>query len=268
VKITVCIPSRNRPVMLADCIGSLHARASGKHEVLYVVGCDDDDPTTSAVVDLIKTRGIPAKARCGPRSSSLGGMVNAMAAENPADVYLSLCDDVVAISFGWDEIIHAAWQKRRDGVWWWRTKESHYAVVSQKWYEAAGRIFTDYFPFWWDDCWLIQVGKYVTGKPQQYIDAWLEDRAPETQRMRDLPFWTEFYWSRADERRAEGNRNRRALGRPAFKIKPHHELHRNPDYTRRTGEIEAKQGERAPPTPEYLAAKARAESLMIRKEAA
>lgn len=254
--------------MLAEAIGSLHARASGKHEVVYVVGCDDDDPTTSALVGLIEAKGLPVKAHVAPRSSSLGGMVNVMAAANPADVYCSLCDDVKAVTFNWDEVIHAAWLKRRDGVWWWGTKESCYAIVSHKWYAAAGRIFTDYFPFWWDDCWLIQLCMYVTGKPRQHIDAWLEDRAPATQRMRDLEFWTEFYWSRAGERRAEANRIRQVLGRPLIKREPHHELQRNPDFTRRIGEIQDRQGERAPPTPEYLAAKARAESLMNQKEAA
>ena len=63
-------------------------------------------------------------------------------------------------------------------------------------------------------------------------------------------------------RRDEATRIRRKLGRPAFKLEPHHEIYRNPDYTRRIGQIEAAQGERAPPTPEYMAAKARAEALM------
>lgn len=262
MKITVCIPSRNRPIMLADAIGSLHARASGRHDVTYVVGCDDDDPTTGALVVLIASRGLPVKAHCGPRMSSLGGLINEICAANPADVYCPLCDDVMTHTMDWDEVIHRAWLKRRDGVWFWRTKDSHYAVVSEKWRAAAGRIFTDYFPFWWDDVWLIQLWMYVTGKPRQYIDAWLEDGAPSTTRMRDLEFWTEFYWSRADERRQEANRIRRALGRSAFRLQPHHEMYRNPDYTRRTGEIQAKQGERSPPTPEYLKALHRAQALM------
>lgn len=269
MKISVLMCSRDRPVLLASAIGSLHARVSGKHEIVYVVGCDDDDPNTIALVDLIKARGLPVKAHCGPRSSSLGGLINVMAAANPADVYCSLCDDVKAITHGWDEVIHAAWLKRRDGVWWWKNSaNSHYAIVSEKWRAAAGRIFTDYFPFWWDDVWLLQLWKYATGKTQQRLDVWLEDTAPATTRMRDLEFWTDFYWSRTPERRVEANRIRRKLGRPSIKAEPHHELAPNPDYTRRTGEIQAKQGERAPPTPEYLAAKARAESMMTRKEAA
>lgn len=268
MKITVCIPSRNRPKLLAQCVGALHARASGKHDVTYVVGCDDDDPDTSALAELMKAAGVPVKAHCGPRSSSLGGMVNVIAAAYPADVYCSLCDDVLAITFDWDDRIHEAWLKRRDGVWWWSTKVSFYAIVSEKWRAAAGRIFTDYFPFWWDDCWLLQLGRYVTGKPHQRLDIWLEDKAPATQRMRDLEFWTEFYWSRASERREEADRIRRKLGRPSFRLKPHHELYRNPEYTRRTGEIQANQGERAPPTPEYLKAKARADELMNHKVAA
>lgn len=268
MRITVVIPSRNRPVMLADALGSLHARASGKHDVLYVVGCDDDDPTTFALVNQIKARGVPVKAHSGPRMSSLGALVNEMCAANPADAYCPLCDDVMATSMDWDEAIHAAWLKRRDGLWWWRTKESHYVVVSEKWRAASGRIFTSYFPFWWDDVWLIQLWMYVTGKPRKYIEAWLDDAAPATTRMRDLEFWTEFYWSRAAERREEATRIRRALGRPAFKHKPHHELYPHPDYMRRMGAIQEKQGERAPPTPEYLNAKARAEALMFSNQEA
>lgn len=262
MRITVALPSRNRPVMLADAIGSLHARASGRHEIRYVVGCDDDDPNTAALVEMIAARGLPVKAHCGPRMSSLGGLVNEITEANPADVYCPLCDDVMVATVDWDEAIHAAWLKRRDGVWFWRTKKSHYCIVSEKWRAAAGRIFTDYFPFWWDDLWLIQLWMYVTGKPRQYIDAWLDDGAPATTRMRDLEFWTEFFWSRADERRMEAARIRQKLRRPIIKHEPHHELYRNPEYTRRTGEIQAKQGERAPPTPEYLRAKARADALM------
>jgi glycosyltransferase involved in cell wall biosynthesis len=263
VKITVALPSRNRPVRLADTIGSLHSRASGKHEITYVVGCDDDDPTTAELVAMISARGLPVKAHCGPRPQSLGGLVNEICAVNPADVYCSLCDDVMAYTPDWDEAIHTSWLKRRDGVWWWKTKESYYAIVSDKWYRAAGRIFTDYFPFWWDDCWLSRLWIYVTDKPLLRIDAWLEDGAPATTRMRDLQFWTEFYWSREDERRQEAIRIRRALGRnPALKSKPRMNVSRSAHYEQNIEKIEAQQGEKRPPTPEYLRALARAKAMM------
>lgn len=269
MKITVIIPSRARPFMLCDSIMSLNSLASGKHDVSYIVGCDSDDPDTAGTVELLKARGLPATPRVAPRPASLGRMVNGIALEVPGDVYCTLPDDAVCLTPAWDEMIHAAWLKRRDGVWWWRTRDnSRYAIISAKWHAAAGYLFTDYFPFWWDDVWLMQVWRYATGKPDLWIEAALDDRAPATQRMRDLEFWTDFYWSRADERRSEASRIRRTLGRPAFKLQPHHELRANPAYTQRTGEIEAKQGDRAPPTPEYLAAKARAESMMTERKAA
>jgi hypothetical protein len=97
----------------------------------------------------------------------------------------------------------------------------------------------------------------------QHIDAWLEDGAPATTRMRDLQFWTEFYWSRDGERRQEAIRIRRALGRnPALKSNPRINISRSAHYERHIDQIEAQQGEKRPPTPEYLRALARAKALM------
>jgi hypothetical protein len=171
-------------------VRSMHRIASGKHEITYAVGCDSDDPKTIGMAWALRVEGYPVRANCAVRPGSLGSVHNATAAAFPADVYCALCDDVEILTPEWDDKIFQAWSKRPDAVWWWRCASGMTcAIVSEKWRAAAGRIFTDYFPFWWDDMWLLQVWNYAAGQPILKVDAWLKDCGPQTQRMRDSRFW-------------------------------------------------------------------------------
>lgn len=262
MRLTIILPSRGRSGYLRDTIAIMHGLASGKNEVTYAVGCDADDPATLATVWAMRIEGYPVRAHCSVRLPTLGQIDNAVAAAFPADVYCALCDDVEVLTLGWDEAIHRAWAARPDGVWWWRCADNMTcAIVSEKWRAAAGRIFTDYFPFWWDDIWLLQLWNYAAGERNLLVDARIRDRGPRTQRMRDLRFWANFFWSAPmrQQRIDEAARIGAALGwAPVADIEAH-QLQPNIDFAPEA--IEAAQGERAPPTPEYLAAKRRAEFL-------
>lgn len=271
MKITVMIPSRRRPYHLEVVLMALHESASRMHEITYVVGADSDDPATISQAHLLAMKVPGVQVFCTNRMGSLGNMVNKMAARYPADVYCSLCDDIEPLTPGWDHILFLHWATRQDGVWWWRTDRARpatYAIVSHKWLQASGRIFTDYFPFWWDDIWLLQTWNLASRELPLQAEIWLKDRSFATHRMRDLKFWAEFYASRKPERIAEANRICKALGWP------HEPLSLNqrgilqigdvkPGFMDETDKIERAQGELgAPPTPEYLAARARAVTLM------
>lgn len=256
--ISVLIPSRGRPLLLQDAITSLACRESGRHKIAYIVGCDDDDPATIAMAQSMGIR-----AHVAPRAPSLGGVVNALSLAAPADVYCSLYDDIVCLTPGWDARIAAAWKARRDGVWWWRNSaEATYAIVSEKWRQAAGRMFTPYFPFWWDDVWLIQVWKWAYGGEPLVLGCELDDQSTGTTRMRDLKFWTDFFWSRSGERIAEAKKIAANLGWPEPTFDKRFSIVSNQAYVANIPNIEAGQGEREPPTPEYLKAKAFAQSMM------
>lgn len=263
MKISVLMPSRGRAWMLQQAILSLFARASGRIEIECVIGCDADDPRTDEMAYVMRLRGLPVRAGVAVRSPSLGGIVNTLSLAAPADVYCALCDDILVLTENWDEKVAEAWRARDDGVWWWKNVEgATYAIVSEKWRRAAGRIMTDYFPSWWDDVWLYQLWLYASGERAMLVDAELQDRRPGTHRMRDLAKWTRFYWSREGERLKEARRIRAKLGWPAVRLKQQHRLMPNDDFMRRIGAIEEQQGDRAPPTPEYTQALARAELLM------
>lgn len=250
-----------------DMVERTHAQASGLHKITYVIGADADDPQTIAAANILRTNVPGVESFCTVRLGSLGQMVNVMAAKYPADVYCSLCDDVEIKTPGWDEVISRHWKKKPDGLWWWRTREDRpatYAIVSHKWYEAAGgRIFTDYFPFWWDDVWLAQLWYMATGDHLWAANVWLEDKPFGTHRMRDLRFWADFYNSRRRERFEQANAIVSKLGWPINEKAWETELGDLRDqFMRDCDKVQERQGDRRPPTSEYLKAKARAERMM------
>lgn len=270
MRLSVFLPSRERPFGLRTAAASLCDTASGKHDIRFLVGCDSDDPHTIATAWTLRLRGLPVYPFVAKRQGSLGQLINLMSLEAPADVYTSLADDIECTTHDWDDIIARAWQAKPDGIWWWGCPSgTTFSVISEKWRAAAGRIFTDYFPYWWDDMWLLEVYRYASGEGGDYLkrlDCELVDKAESTMRMRDLPFWTDFFWSRRPERIEEARRIRQTLG--WRKVRDLSELHLkvHPDFS--AEKVEAKQGEKGPPTPEYVRAKARAEAMMMERKAA
>lgn len=210
MKISVLIPSRGRTLSLARVVRTLRALESGKHEIVYVIGCDHDDPLTALTAECLD-----AKPFIMQRKDSLGAMVSAMAEAHPADAYCSFADDVQMKSKWWDEYIRDACEQVPGGVFWWQSQNgAAYAIVTEAWRKAAGYIFTGYFPYWFDDCWLIQLWMYASGQYLIKLEAHVHDHATKTHRMADYDKWHRFYWSRDAERMEEGARIAKALGWP------------------------------------------------------
>ena len=269
VRISVLVPSRNRIEGLARCIKSMDAKASGKHDVRYVIGIDGDDKPTIGMALALRAEGFPVVPCVVERQPTLGGLTNILAERCPGDVYVAWGDDFRVKTDRWDDIIADAWVAQKDGVWWWRCEpQVTLAIISEKWRAAAGRIYTDYFPFWYDDIWLVELLRYTTGRLEcNPVEAWIEDRASATHRMRDVRFWDDFYWSRRPERKAEAKRIAERLGWPPVEWRPELDVIRSSTFD--PDAMEARQGDRGPPTPEYLAALNRARAIVQQeKEAA
>lgn len=272
MKLTVIIPSRGRAFQLLASIRTAQQAESGKHEVTYIVGCDADDPQTIGICQMLRLGspvGGPVTAHCFERTGSLGEMVNQMALDVPGDVYVGLCDDVLIRTQGWDQKIAEAVEATPGGVFWWKTDPSRpaaYAIITEKWRAAAGYLYTDYFPFWWDDLWLIEVWVLASEGPWLFVDAWLEDRPNRTQRMRDLLFWHDFFARMKPKRVAEAKRIAEALGWKLTGITEQlaaEILKPSPAFFAEAENIERGQGDvDKPPTPEYVRAKLRAEQML------
>lgn len=215
--ITVIIPSRGRIRGLAAVITSLYNLASGKNRIQYCVCRDEDDLATGMICSVIG-KDIPLIVRSGERPQSLGGLVNEAADMIPADVYTALADDVICTTPNWDEIIINAAKETPHGVFWWKNcllHDPYYVVVTEKWRAAAGAIFTQDYPYWFDDLHLMELWFIATLQtPLQIPELKLADMGTNTIRMRELSFWQKFFNFRRDHRLQQATEIAVKLGLP------------------------------------------------------
>lgn len=267
MKISVIMPTRGRAMQMVGVLNSLRSQESGKNEVTYGIGCDVDDHVTIGTCEILQPR-MPIRWHVTERQPSLGARVNQLAELMPADVYCSIADDVLCMTPGWDEKIAEAFAAKDDGVWWWRMHYKEYAlyaIVSEKWRQAAGKIFTDYFPYWYDDIWLLELWVLASEAPFLYVDAQLADCPKATHRMRDMAFWHDFWHFMRPERVKKAREIAKNLGWPEPKTadilatvigRP------VPEFVESMTKIEENQGDQGPASIEYIKAKSRAQEMM------
>lgn len=268
MKLNVLIPSRGRPYQLAAAIYSLFLCASEKHDITFCVACDDDDEPTKEVLKVLRAQ-IPLFVRIGPRPDSLGSVANDLSEHWRADAYAVWADDLICATYGWDEKVAQAVEKTPHGVFWWNTARgvpTFVPVVTERWRKAAGAIFTEHFPFWYDDLWLHELWVMATDADPITLDCDVVDKPRSTQRMRELRFWHDFYTHMRAERVLQGRAIAKALGLPEPVIGPHLAKRLN-EMSVVTDEflddIQVKnKAETTPPNAQYIATKARAEELM------
>ena len=268
MKLTCVIPTRGRPHLLVGCVQSFARMRSGKHEAEIVLAVDvDDNPTLAMAFDLRATFPM-LSVRGYDRLQALGSYYNDVCRNHPADAYCAIGDDTLCTGVDWDDAIANAVTTDPKGLWWWTCdgpRQCIYPVMSHGWYAAAGRFFTDLFPFWFDDVWLREVAVMVFGREIDRIPcARLVDTVTRTTRMYDLRFWDDFYQATRPARVAEARRIAEALGLPniAHAVRP--QLGPNRKFREESEKTVELQGDVEPPSPGYLAAKKHAETVMAR----
>ncbi len=269
MKISVIIPSRKRTRKLTALLLTLHNLSSGDNSILYGVCCDDDDTGTQMYCKHLQAEKFPLSYLIGPRPQSLGGLDNVMATHMPADVYCVLGDDMLCITPDWDKVIVDAVQKTPHGVFWWSNKDGSLTtcpIITERWRAAAGGLFTDYFPFWYDDLWLYELWVMATDQEAIILPIVMFDRPESTIRMRELRFWQEFYHRMRGERVKHAEEIAEKLGLPKPVFGPHL-VEKLRDATGMTEEMEAdihrrNKAESTPPDESYNRAKERAMALM------
>lgn len=208
LKISVLIASRGNPEGLRTIIGAMHMLESGLHDVTYVVACDVDDALTARI-------SISHRNSFHPRPPALGTIWNRAAMKCPADIYALVTDRALCVTQNWDYYLVDAHGKDDTRVVWWTTTAGPVIpIVPHKWLEAAGQLYTDYFPFWFDDTWLHELSAMVHGLPNYMVQAQcvVIKKNPVTKRMRDLRFWMDFFIAKRHERMAQAFIIRERLG--------------------------------------------------------
>lgn len=274
MRIAVLIPSRGRTRQLSAALTSLRMCQSGENQVLYIVAVDDDDLPTKLLVQNA-SNDIPLAMRVGPRPKSLGSVANDLAEHWPADVYCVWADDLLCISYEWDKAVAKAAEETPHGVFWWKSQRDELSlvpIITEKWRAATGRIFTEHFPFWYDDCWLYELWIMATDTNIKMLDIRVVDKPTATTGMRDLSFWNHFYHAMRQTRVEEARAIAAKLGLPPPEcgptIKEFLDHHSERDEKVLASIMVTNKAETDAPSERYLEAKKKAEELLQLKAAA
>lgn len=217
MKITIGLPSRNRPAGLLSVLASMDGISSGQNKITYAVILDDDDYVTLEQFEHWQKSGmVPegVKTFIGDRSKGIHARFNEAMRSCPADIYSQACDDAWPLAFKWDALLAGAaqmpafsWQECNDPA------NATYPVISHKWLEAVGRFYPEYFPFWFADTWIAEVYALAFAKPIGVVNQLpMGGKRGNTQGMRDLAFWFEFFAATRVERIEEAKAVAKAYG--------------------------------------------------------
>ena len=281
MKFTVLINTRSHPEGLITTVMNLLNTARDPKEITFAIRVDNDDAESILACQKLSSYG-NVSTFIGNRPGSMGREHNEMARKCPADVYLIMNDSVytcpvtmipdkdsptglIPEMIFWDQYIKVAMEDHKfEPCMCWHlavAKSADYPIIPHKWFEATGRIFPEYFPWWFDDQWLLSVHQMVYGKSVIRLDA-LMIHAPKTgvQRMRDSEIWIELYRATVGERIAEAEKVQAAYGMPVG-VDP--KVLKKIDYYERIHHKSFKKkekvfGDKRPPDPSYLAAKEQA----------
>lgn len=216
MKLLVIMASRGNPHGLTATISSLMGLAGGKHDIVIKVGIDDDDADSLAYTPTIQIVYPNVQFVIVGRKPTLGAVLNDLARNEDADAYIPLTDRMVILTPLWDEIVANASMHFYNHVLWWTAEQGTIMpILTRKWYEASGQVFTEYFPFWFDDTWLAEVNGFVNGNAGYAIPASIWRRpGGSTKRCHDMRFWMDFFISKRQERIETAKKIGKALHLP------------------------------------------------------
>ncbi len=215
MRIAVITPTRGRPGNVIALSHVLERLASGQHDIVHYITCDDDEPPLP--MDLFPS--IARQVR-GPRPDSIGEVWNApFKVMDDYDVCTFVGDDVMPLQPKWDDGI--AWLASKHEVSAWRETiypdAATYPIMTKRFVDALnGEPYVSWFPYWFVDPWLNEVVTFAFGKGIPIVtDLQLYSREHgQTMGMRDLAFWVNFFIKERPSRVLEGRELAKAYGLP------------------------------------------------------
>jgi hypothetical protein len=200
-RIALLLPSRRRPQSLRRAIESIGATAARPEDVVVVVGVDDDDDETLELAAQFRPR-VPVLWSRGPRELTLGRLWNRLAAEDHGcDILAMSVDDYVMATPGWDDNYRGAAAIMPSGYGTaWPTDSlidnpnfCTAPLITRRMMERMGFFVPPWFPFWFHDTWLEEMGAFIACRLPLASQIVAPDGRGETQNLRDLPFWASLF---------------------------------------------------------------------------
>jgi hypothetical protein len=211
-EISILLGTRGRPEMLAEVFGSLQKNTSLKDKVAIWLYVDEDDAVTRQAVDRknLPDPGVGLHWHIGPQVGDLGEMHRVLwqASGRGSEIYMVSVDDARFDTLGWDEIVRKQFAEYPDGAVLafphdpMTADVATYPIFGWRWLTTLGCVFPGYFPYWFDDKWVTEIGLLVGRRLKLPIVLFPIRGKGRTKRMRNLAFWTRFFQLTIDERKA------------------------------------------------------------------
>lgn len=267
MKIACVMATRGNPQRAAAVIECANALSSGKHEIEWIVGCDEDDIAT------IKALKGYARLSIGNAPVGVGGVWNRGAEASTADIIAPFPDDSFPGLPDWDATIcDNLPDPNKIGVIAWNDtanpNQCTLPVITRRWFELAG-LYDDRFPYWFYDTCVAELWSFVQGRPVGIPkNLLLAAKKGKTKSMRELAFWWGFYVFTRKERLAKAEQIRKQLGiemapdllRNIIENWEHRDSLAAQHFEAMERDLSAAEGE---PPPRYLKARANAEAVMM-----
>jgi hypothetical protein len=202
-EISILLATRGRPDLLSESIASLKGTTAQKDKTVLWVYVDDDDMVTRDALDAgkIADPGLKVNWMIAPRTPGLGETHQAMwnASGRASEVYMISSDDAKFETPEWDNIIRAKMAEYPDGVVLAfahdpnTADQATYPILGYGWLNALGYFFPGYFPYWFDDKWVDEIGRMAGRYFKLPIVIGPIRGRGRTQRMRGMAFWVRFF---------------------------------------------------------------------------
>lgn len=221
-KISILMPTRNRPKFVKEILDSCIETASDISSIEFVIYTDGDDKSNNDVFQEYKDK-VSIRHISGPRIV-LSEMWNRCYENASADIFMHCGDDIRFRTKGWDDIVLSNFDRYpdkivflfgNDGVWEPGSFGTH-GFIHRNWAEAVGYFVPPYFSSDFNDTWLNDVARMI-GR-HEYIDIYTEHLHPtankhewdQTHRERlerhEKDDCNNIYWSKADERQKDAEK--------------------------------------------------------------
>ena len=215
-EISMLLATRGRPELLAESLETLKAHTAQKDKTVLWAYVDEDDDVTRRAIDAGKMPdpGFTIHWHIGPRTPGLGETHQAMwnASARASEVYMISSDKANFETPGWDDVIRARFAQYPDGVLLAYAHDPNtadqatYPILGWGWLNAVGYFFPGYFPFWFDDKWVDEIGRMADRYVKLPLVIGPLHGRGRTQRMRGMPFWVRFFQLTLCERKEAASR--------------------------------------------------------------
>jgi hypothetical protein len=195
MKIGIVLPTRNRPERARRAVASLMERAAKPDRVTVFLGVDADEEAS--------IRAFP-DAVVYPREITMAINLDKLSehAEARSDIVMRMDDDLVMTTGNWDEAVEGC-VGDQFGIWHPDDPKQagpdfcSLAVMSSRqaaWLRAEqGFVHAYFFPFWFADTWLDEVGDMAGMKACLPVLVDPPEGKGNTHGLREIAFWAEFF---------------------------------------------------------------------------